>query len=109
MRFAAGIAAGLLLSGAMAAPAEAAPSGLRQCEKGNVCFWTEPNYKGEISVFYEPGNNCDAAYDGVIRSAANRSGKRITLYEDQNCEVPLVTLWDKVEIDDVGLDAQSWI
>jgi hypothetical protein len=110
-RIMASIAAGFFIVAALAAPAAAGDKGHHHgphdCPHNAVCFWTDHHFKGEMSVRWNPGPNCDKAPDGFIGSVVNNTDKKIWLYKDKHCD----HLVDVVKPDrkDKKVHAKSWI
>lgn len=66
-----------------AAPAESAASA---CPAGHVCFYSGPNYTGEMKVSKNPKNHkCGAVPLKPARSIRNRDDQTWGFYADRKC------------------------
>ncbi|TDD95824.1 peptidase inhibitor family I36 protein [Actinomadura rubrisoli] len=86
------IAAGSLVLGP-AAPAGAAAVPSHRCPQGYVCFWTEPNFQGKMTVYQNPvSHSCGKTEAQPARTIFNNDDEAWSFYRDLDCTTLAVTL-----------------
>lgn len=86
---------GLILTTSPAGAAQAAtPSAIDAlCPQGYVCFWSGPNFTGDLQVYSNPTyHTCDTTPAQPARSIINRDDQPWSFYSDLDCGAFAVTL-----------------
>lgn len=77
------------------------------CPVGDVCFWPQPNFGGQVQVWHNPwARTCDWVLARPARSLYNNDNDTWSFYSDANCKTSVVTLSKGQSAADVTV--QTW-
>ncbi|MET9296009.1 peptidase inhibitor family I36 protein [Streptomyces sp. NPDC003077] len=63
------------------------------CPSGDVCFWPQPNFGGQVEVWHNPwARTCDWVKARPARSLFNHDNDTWSFYRDANCRSHAITL-----------------
>ncbi|WP_438486919.1 peptidase inhibitor family I36 protein [Streptomyces sp. S186] len=76
-------------AGAAPAPPARTPA---DCPVGFLCFWSQPDFTGEMRALQYPQHDCEAAPFPTARSVYNNGEETRTFYAAARCKVRIGSL-----------------
>ncbi|MER6052436.1 peptidase inhibitor family I36 protein [Streptomyces sp. NPDC001793] len=88
-------AAALVLAAVVPAAAEAGAASapparaVADCPLGSVCFWSQPDFTGDMRTAQYRQHDCETVPFGTARSIVNNSDETLTFFAEARCKVPV--------------------